>query len=44
MFILALALRVSVAVLAVSDTTRGSNYELMLKLESAHEVMISAWP
>ena len=35
---------VSVAVLAASNTTRSSNYELMLKLESAHEVMISAWP
>ena len=34
---------VSVAVLAASNTT-SSNYELMLKLGSAYEVMISAGP
>ena len=28
----------------VGGKKHNKNYELMLKLESAHEVMISAWP
>ena len=34
----------SVCVCCCAGGKPTSNFELMLKLESAHEVMISAWP